>query len=389
MLGAFIGCESPGSVGSGLTDSEADVEIFKDTIEVVTTERFNSFSGDYSYFSAGGFSDPLFGDLKATAMIKPALPTTSSDTLWEENTAMKMRILFDSANVYGDTLAEQSFDVYKIDEYWRRQAFKLKGDIELDQSQKVASFTVGTEDSLEVPLDQTWVNENYRPYTEDLEADSTVNADSLYANQEFGLALVPTNSNKIIPIDISSTRFLIEDAGEDTLQVTSNQWAYYMERSNEPEPVEGEAVAYSLMESTLNFGLDISGIDSISGPSISKAEFVFHQEQDVMEQSISGSVKRPQAESALLHLIDSEGDKLSKLVPGNPIASGTYSEEDQSFHFNVTTIIQNGLINGFDEDQQFYITLPNNGSVKSSLISIDPESANPPELVITYLKNSE
>ncbi|MCW9706859.1 hypothetical protein [Fodinibius salsisoli] len=385
----MIGCESPGSVGSGLTDSEADVVVYRDTVATVTTEQFNSYSGDYAFFSAGGFNDPLFGEMRATGMIKPALPNTSSDTLWDENTVMKMRILFDSPNVYGDTLADQSFDVYQIDEYWRRQAFKLQDDIRIDESQKVASFTVGSEDSLEVQLDQAWVNENYRPYTEELAADSTVDEDSLYANQEFGLALVPTNSNKIIPIDISSTRFLIEDAGEDTVQVATNQWAFFMSRNNEPALPEGSVPVHSLLESALSFNYDLTEIDNISGPSISRAELVFHQNEDAMNQTVSGSVKRPQAQSALLHLIDPNGDTLSKLVPGNPVANGLYSEEDQAFHFNVTALVQNGLINnGLDEDQRFYITLPDNGAIKSSLIS-GSASVNPPELVITYLKNSQ
>ena len=382
-LGLIImlaGCDRPGSVGSGLTDSGAEVETRSDTIEVVSTRSFNAFSGNYSRFSAGGFNDPIFGDVTTTGFIKPALPS-ASDTLTQDAT-VKMRLLFDNADVLGDTLGQQTFDVYEVNEFWRPNAVKLNGDLAIDNNSRVATFTVGEEDSLEVTLDPQWVDDNYRPY---VDSDSTT-TDSLYKNQEFGLALVPTNSTKVIPFDVSSTRFVIENPDADTATVSSSQWAYQMKRSNQPEPPQGTAVVHNMLEQALKFSFDVSGID-LSGPDISRAELIFYQDEGALSQSVSASQNRPLSENVQLHYVDSTQTP-DNLLPGSPIATGSFSEEDNAYHFNVTQFIQSGLINDLPEGQSFYMTLPNDGTVKSSLIYIDPESVSPPELVITYLKNT-
>ncbi|HLR32980.1 MAG TPA: hypothetical protein VK074_10840, partial [Fodinibius sp.] len=294
----------------------------------------------------------------------------------------KMRIIFDSGQVYGDTLADQEFEVYKIEEYWRGRAYKLNDNIQLDRSQTVASFTAGTEDSMDVVLDPGWVSDYYYKYAESGEA----NADSLYENEVYGLAIVPSGSNKIIPLDAQSTRFVIENPETDTFQVSSSQWAFDMSRTNEPEHPEGSVAVYNMMEKLLSFQLDISDID-INGPNISRAELIFYQDDTTMKQSISGSVKRPQPQSAQLQFVNS-AQVPDNLIAGSPVSSATYSEDDQAFHFNITSLMQNGLVSGFPENRRFYFMLPNNGTVKASLISLDSTGERAPKLVITYLKTS-
>lgn len=378
----ITGCDNPGSVGADIPGSGgASVEVVEDTISIVADTTFNSYSGSFSYFSAGAFSDPLFGDLRATGMLKPALP--NNDSL-EADAKMKMRLLLSADDVYGDTLASQSFDVYEISEFWRARAYKLKDEIQLDKSRKIASFTVGTEDSMDVLLDQQWVQNSYLSYT--LTDSTAAYEDSLYDEQEFGLALVPTNSNKIIPLDARSTRFVIQNPETDTFEVGTDQSAYYLSRMNEPAPPEGSKPVHNMLERILSFGMDLSGVEA-NGPTISKAELIFYQNQQAMEQSISGTVQRPQPQSALLHFVDPEQTP-ANLIPGNPIASGTYSEEDHAYHFDVTSVVRSGLINGLSESQKFYLTLPNDGTVKSTLITVDPSSPRAPKLIITYLKNS-
>src|SRR5699024_2291507 len=230
----LAGCDSPGSVGSGLTDSGAEVQVVKDTITVTEIHQFNSFSGNYRAISAGQFNDPLCGEISATRFLYPSLP--SADTLFAQGGAlMKLRLLYSTSMVYGDTLSSQTFDIFPITEYWRANAHKIGDNLQINENKKVASFTLGEVDSLEVILDDQWVNQHYRPYAE---ADSSAidfngSIDSTYKNQEYGLAMVPVNSNKVIPFDMSSTSFVIENA-EDTLVVPPNQWAYHRSRKNQP-----------------------------------------------------------------------------------------------------------------------------------------------------------
>lgn len=382
----LAGCDSPGSVGSGLTDSGAEVQVVKDTITVTEIHQFNSFSGNYRAISAGQFNDPLFGEISATSFLKPSLP--SADTLFAQGGAlMKLRLLYSTSMVYGDTLSSQTFDIFPITEYWRANAHKIGDNLQINENKKVASFTLGEVDSLEVILDEQWVNQHYRPYAE---ADSSAidfngSIDSTYKNQEYGLAMVPVNSNKVIPFDMSSTSFVIENA-EDTLVVPPNQWAYHRSRKNQPAPPSGTATIHNMLEQVLSFSLDLEAID-VSGPNISRAELIFYQDQSALEQSLTGAEQRPQPQVAYLHYID-PAETPDNLLPGNPVSQGTFSTEDNAFHFELTQFMQRSFVNGLAEEKDFYITLPNNGSVQSSLLFADPASIHPPELIITYLKNT-
>lgn len=376
-FGIITGCENPGSVGSNLSESGAEVEITDLPVEGVETVSFNSYSGNFSYFSAGAYNDPIFGEMEATGFLKPALPASSDDSL-QQDAIMKMRLLFDWEHVYGDTLADQTFDVYPIQEFWRGNAFRLKDEIQIDENDKIASFTVEEDDSLDVILDSEWVDNNYRPYI------GAENADSLYEDEVFGLALVPTGGGKILPLNSSSTRFVIENPESDTFEVASDRWAYQLSRVNEGEVSEGVVKTYNMLENTLTFDLDLSGIE-VSGPNISKAELVFYRNASMSDPA--SQIKRQNVQSVNLHFVDPK-DAPDNLVPGNPVVSGTYSEKDQAYHFDVTTLIQSELIDGLPEEQQFYITLPMNGSVKTDLIYSSTSDVNPPKLEITYLKNS-
>ena len=384
----LAGCESPGSVGSDLGESKADVVV--DTlsdnyITGITTRSFNYYSGNFQFFSAGEYEDPLFGNLRATGLIKPSLPTTAGDSLTQDS-EMSMRLIFDGSRVYGDSLAEQTYDLYEVNELWRGRAFKLYDDIQLDELQgPISSFTVGVEDSIDVPLPQEWVD-TYRAYAD------TANADSLYEREVFGLALVPTgDSNKIVAPNMSSTRFsIINPTEEDTFDVNSNRWAYMLERGGSSFP-EGSVALHSTNEQILSFGLDLGSTD-IRATDISKAELVLYQNNELMDQSMqseSPTSDRPAVQLAQLYLVNP--DQLpDNITPGSPVANGFYSEDDEAFHFSITSQIQSILLNdGLSEDSEFVVTLGPNGIVRSSVIYTNDAPADKrPKLIITSLKNN-
>jgi hypothetical protein len=388
LLG-LAGCESPGSVGSDLGESKADVVI--DTLSGsnftnMGTRSFNFYSGDFQFISAGQFDDPLYGNLKATALIKPTLPIVAEDSL-TPNSQMSMRLSFDGSRVYGDSLANQTFDVYEIDELWRSESFKIYDDIQLDEANgPITSFTLGAEDSLDVPLPDEWVD-TYQAYSD------TTNADSLYERDVFGLALVPTSeSNKIIAANIGTTRFsVINPVDEDTFEVNSDRWAYMLERGSGSTLPQGSVALHSTNEQIVNFNLDLSSLD-IQATDVAKAELVFYQNTDLMDQSlqsVSPSAGRPEVQVAQLHLVNSE-QLPDNITPGNPIANGIYSTDDEAFHFSFTSQIQNLLTgDGVPEGNEFLITLNPNGIIRSSVIYTNEAPADKqPKLIITSLKNN-
>lgn len=383
------GCDNPGSVGSELGGSESEVvsdTLFIDSVQAIEP---NSYSGELSYFSAGQYEDPLFGSMTATGFLKPNLPA-SSDTV-EANAKMLMRVLFDGSQVYGDSTAGQEFTIYEIDELWRDRALKIHDDIQINTNAQVGSFTVGDKDSIDVELSSEWLGK-YRQYAD------TSNADSLYKYDLFGLALVPEDGGKIIPLKRSNTRFVIQNPEADSFEVALNQWGYNLQRGTENAIPSGSVPLYSTYESVINFGdLGISKLN-IQPSGLSRAMLVLSQNNPVMEQSLESepsTVKRPEETTAYLHFADPTQvpDNIDPGVPTDNVfkIGGLYSSEDGTYRFDITSLVENILRNGFPEGREFFITFPNDGVIKPSLIYSNSDQApkdKQPKIIITSLKNS-
>lgn len=388
------GCENPGPVGSGLTDSGGEVETDTLIINGVESISAPSYSGALPYFSAGQFDDPLFGNLMARGLIKPNLPP-QSDTAktMNENATMLMRLELDNDQVYGDSTADQRFSIYEVSELWRGRALKVNDDITIDQNNKLGEFTIGFTDSLTVNLSEMapdWVNRYYQF------AKDTTNADSSYKYGMYGLALVPENSNKVVPVNIQTSGFVIQNPEADTFSVGSNQWGYTLQRGSNTSIPQGSAPFYSTYEQVLHFSdLGLSDVD-ISVTGLSRAEMIFHQNTSIMEQTLqSASDQRPQEQTVYLHLAN-PANIPDNIDPGPPVdgflrVQGTYVPSDGTYRFDVTNMVGRILQEGIPENKEFFVTFPNNGIIKPGLVYTDSDQVlmkNKPKIVITSLKNS-
>lgn len=396
ILVGISACENPGSVGGDLTDPVS--EVVQDTVLInnVRAVDATSYSGELNYFSAGSYEDPLLGSINVTGYLKPNLPS-ENDTI-KTDAEVFLRLMYDSGKVYGDSVASQQFDLYQIDEYWRDRALKVDNELALG-SQKLGEFSVGTEDSLMVNLSEIapqWVDE-YRSYAQDSKEDTTSAADSAYVYEAHGLALVAQNSEKIMPFYRESSQFVIQHPEADTFDVPLNRWGFHLGRGNNSAVPQGSLPLHSTYESVINFEeLGISGLD-IQPAGLSRAVLVLYENTSALEQSMAGepsTAKRAKEQTAYLHLANPEGVP-ENIDPGAPLNNptrlqGAYLEDDGTFRFDVTNLVDNILRNGFPEDREFFITLPNDGGVKSTIILDDsdqvPESLKP-KLIITSLKN--
>ncbi|MGD8749165.1 MAG: hypothetical protein PVI44_11910 [Balneolaceae bacterium] len=378
------GCDDAGPVGSDLTKPGAEVTVDTITVNTIDTTHTSTFSGGKNYFSAGAYSDPIFGDISAIGMVEPKLPP-SVDSV-QSNAKMLMRIIINGDEVYGDSSAIQDFDIYEIDEYWEIAGQKMKDDIKINMNAKVASFSIGEEDSLDVELSSNWFDKYYK-----FASDTSSDADSLYEHEVYGLALVPQNSKKIIPLDRTSTRFVIQNPDTDTVSVNMSKYAYSLDRTNESFP-QGSVPLYSTYESVLQLDVDLSDINA-EASTISKTELVLYQNNAALEQSLQSeplSVQRPPEKNVQLHLADPE-DIPKAIDPGSPIASGAYNRTDGAYHLDITSLAQQILLNGFPAGQKNYITLINNGIITPSLLYTNSEQVpvnKKPKIIITYLKNT-
>ena len=380
----FYSCENPGSVGESFTD--IGTEIVVDTLEIgdISTDSVDAFSGMLNYISAGQFNDPMFGNIKATGLIRPSLPSSSSESDFVSGAEMRLKLVFDKNLVYGDRLSTAQYDLVEIDQVWRGKSWKLSNDVQLANNDPIASFEVGQEDSLEVPLDSAWVSRYREFYLSDAS-----NRDSLYTYEFHGLALVPRNETKIIPFDPSGSEFVIYNPEADTVSVEPSHWAYSLERTNAPEAPSGSEKAFSTLERVLSFGLDLEEKNLIN-VNISKVDLVLYQNTEAMDESlsqVSASAERPDNTSARLHLINPD-QASTVLDPGDPIVVGQYKEADQAFHFNITSFVNEVLVNGVPEGRKFYFRLQtNNGVVRSSLLyNHNAPVGKRPTIIVTSTK---
>ena len=396
VLAGLSACENPGSVGGELTDPTA--EVVQDTLIVNNLQSIDatSYSGDLSFFSAGRYDDPLLGSLKATGYLKPFLPS-ENDTM-KADAEMLMRLMFNTEQVYGDSLGSQQFDLYEMGQFWRDRALTLDDELEL-QSEKLGEFTVGSADSLVINLSDIapeWVDK-YRSYAQDSKEDTTNAADSTYIYEAHGLALVPQGNGKIVPLTSDSIGFIIQHPEADTFDVGLSRSGYHLNRGA-ASLSQGSLPLHSTYESVLNFErLGISEID-IQPAGLSRAELVLHENTAALEQSLDGepsSAQRAKEQTAFLHLANPDGLP-ENIDPGAPLNSptrlqGVYSPEDGTYRFDITTIVENIIRNGFPEDREFFVTLPNDGAIKSTVIMADGNQVSDglqPKIIITSLKNN-
>lgn len=402
VLLGLSACENPGSVGGDLTEPGSEVE--RDTLIIndVRTVNAPSYSGELDYFSAGSFEDQLFGTINATGYLKPNLPS-SSDTLRDDGEVF-LRVMYDLGQTYGDTVATQDYDLFRVDQYWRDRALKVDDELDLE-GQRIGELSIGRDDSVMINLSEVapdWV-EDYRNYSRDSKEDTTGQADSTYTYEENGLALVSQNNEKVIPLSRESTRIVAinpenDDAEADTFDVGLNRWGYYLDRVDDGSIPEGSLALHSTFESVINFKeLGISQLD-LQSPGLSRAELIFYENSSALEQSLNGepgTTQRAKDQTAFLHLAE-PGEVPENIDPGAPQNSpttvqGSYSSDDGTYRFDVTSLVENILQNGAPENREFFITLPNDGAVKSTLLMSDSDqvpNSLKPKIIITSLKNS-
>lgn len=383
-------CENPGTVGGSFTDIGSEVVI--DTLEIgpVEIDSIESYSGRLSYFSSGRFNDPLFGNLTVTGLLRPSLPSASSANEIEDGATIWLNLAIDQNGVYGDTQASAQFDLVEIDQVWRGKSWQLHDEVQLAESDPVASFEVSPSDTLKrvpIDIDHEWTREYIRFY-ESSEADR----DSSYTYNFHGLAVVSTEASpKIVPFDASESEFIIISPDEeDTTSIGLNQWAYSLQRTEELPAPEGSVTVHSTLEKVLVFDMDLTE-QAFGTVNIAKVDLVFYRNNQVLNETIQqapASASRPPAPTARLHFIYPENASTT-LDPGSPIVAGRYDEDDEAYHFNITAYVNSVLINSQETDRRFYVRLHvNDGTVRSSLLynhEAAPEKR--PKLIVTSTKS--
>ncbi|MBN2731086.1 MAG: hypothetical protein JXR26_01530 [Balneolaceae bacterium] len=388
------GCKDSGSVGSSFPGSGADVQV--DTLELsqLQGDTLSAISGSLNLFSTGRYQDPVFGDISATALIRPDLEAKDTTRSIDADTRMQLRLAISKDDVYGDTLAAQQYDVVELANIFRGNEINIDDDVQTTGA-PVGSFTVTNEDTVTVDLSSSWVQKYGAFYN-----DTTSTRDSSYVRQFPGLAIVPQNSAKIIAINpgeskILATNLNISEAADstvsDSLSINFEEWAFTADRTNVTAPDPGSQIIHNTLERVFRFNFDFSR-ENLGARNISQVKLVFYRDNTLLNSSPLGTnVVRPTQGSLRLHLV--EGDELPQSIdPGNalglPTGTGFYQSDDGAYYIDITGDILGRFLENVSSDQTFYVTFSrNNGALRSSIIFNDQAgSVNSPKVIITSTK---
>ncbi|MDX1671868.1 MAG: hypothetical protein R3211_05965, partial [Balneolaceae bacterium] len=241
------------------------------------------------------------------------------------------------------------------------------------------------QDTVEVPLDDNWV-QDYRNFfiREDAQRDSVYRVDF------HGLAIVPRNNAKILGFERGGTEFIIENVLADTLSQGLNDWAYSLQRTNVPAAPAGTDILHSTLENIVQFDMDLTR-ENLGTVNISKVELVISQDRETLANTIgqvSTSAVRPPLNGINLSLADPR-DVPIVLSSSFALSSDSLTADDEVLRFNITTFTNSVLLSGVPEQQRFYLSLqPANGLIRSSLIyNSNAPAGKKPKLIITSIQS--
>lgn len=378
----LAGCEDPGVVGNEFVGNDASVVI--DTLKVTDfdTTSFQAYSGGYSYFSAGQYSDPVFGDVEAIGLIRPTILNQVADTV-EADAKVYLSLITDPANVYGDTTVTSTFDLVEIDAPWRQNEVKYDSDIPLSSNVILSDISIGMDDSVAVELPDSWV-QKYRDYVNGV--DSLKN--EVYKSEYFGFALVPTNSSKIIAFKYapggSSTRLYVDNPADTTIRYqVIRDHATLVSRQNEPALGDSLSAFYSTQSRVFDLGIPISG-DSLGSQNLARVELVLRRAEEQMTLP-ENNVRPPSTGYNLYYLNpDDIPFTLYSYSVGN---AANVDSTDFSFRFNLTAHANSVLFEGSPNTRIIGVVKNNNGLVHSELLYNTQAALKEPKILLTTVKS--
>ncbi|MDZ7692412.1 MAG: hypothetical protein U5K69_14970 [Balneolaceae bacterium] len=379
----ITGCEDPGIIGQGFTDTNTTVEVDTFQVSGVESESYEYYTGSLSYLSAGQFVDPVFGDMKSIGLIRPLLVAEGTDI--SINASMKLRLAIDQQYVYGDSTDPAEFDLVELDQAWRGNAWRISDQPQFRNANPVGTFTVDRQDSIDVELSSNFLARyiNYVSGNEDRDT---------YRTNFGGLAIVPKDSTKILPIQSQETSFIIENPEDDTLEFGLRDWAFSLERASQGAVPAETSKWHSTLENVIKLDLDIPE-EELQAINISRVELVVYEDQMRLRNSmdqLSPTAGRPPISSARLFLLEPENVPVA-LESGNVLSNGVYNEDDGTYRFDITSFTNSVLISGIREELGFYLTLQtHNGIIRSSLLYNDEApQAKQPKIIVTSVQNQE
>lgn len=377
LIVSLISCEEENSVGGEFIGGS---KLKFDTLFVdnFTPQNDEIFSGNLQFTPVGIYNDPLFGNTKSNAFIKPQISALNFEDEVDDSYQLKLELITNSGATSGNTMSSVNFDIFPVTEFWRGNEVVSNDAISIDSTKSFGSFTHFSQDTLIIDLS----NDLLLELATYINNDSSI-VDSLYDFDFDGMAIVPrSGSSKIIFPDMFESRFVIISPEEDTTRFVTKSHAFNIERSN-ANNYQNRLYINSYFENfySLSFESALPNYDQIN---LLKAEFIVYEDVDQLNNSLPNSHSRTDVSSLELKSADAANLRYDLQFTGTEFFGAADSLND-SFRFDLTEHINQFLFTEPDEKTLYFNLNPSGGIMRSTLL-YDQTSVDSlrPKLILTF-----
>ncbi len=375
-------CDDTPVVGGNLSPDDVNVDadtLFVDNISVVSSP---SFSGNRPFVTAGYVNDPVFGELEATAMIRPSISRQQEDFISDDAQAF---IGFEVDHIYGSTSESAEFQIVEIDRRWRSTTWRYDS-IPALSDRVVADFTVTDTDSLNIQLPDEWLDK----YREIFHNTSSSERDSLYRSDMPGLAIIPAGgSDKLFSIGMVDARLIINNHDEDLddLEKSFSSWAVSVQTEiDADQDEEGSVTLLNTMGAMLEIDFPVTE-EFLGTSNFSRLELVIYEDTLSMDTDIHGDFVRPRSQTSRLYYLEPEDLNLAVAV--DPVLQANRRSEDSSHRYNLTNFATD-RIHGSSSTRKLYLAYGfNDGRVIPMKFGAADNPEFRPRLLITSISQQQ
>ena len=375
-------CEETNTVGVDFIQESA-IQVDTVFIDQINLIDIDPYLGQLSYSALGSFQDLLFGEISSTLYFKPSINAFSTDTVLD-NMRFEMRLHLMEDGIYGDTSSTAEFDVYRIQNSWHGPSFRQSTGVNLG-IERIGDFSdadIDTNGNVHVALGGSWD----AFYREVFNVDDDSTRLTRYAEEDFGLAIVPKNTSNRIRIATIRTSRLLVIGQEDTSSYGMQDWAYNIEREV-VDPIPNRLLLHNTFEQVLKLDLKSLG-EQLPNTNFVRAELVLEEDTTRANTSLSEHEQRLNVPGFRM----SEGDFIDLAYQfgfsDNNIINGYPSKG--RFRFDVTRLLNDQIYNNNPIKDSYIYPYVNAGYIGSNILySNDAPPDKRPRLIIHSIQSEE
>lgn len=364
------GCKSENSINADFAGKLPKVRV--DTVYVTDLypDSLPMFNGALNldvvvgvrYGAAGSYNDPVFGQTDAIHLLRPRLTSKALIDTIDQNTRLFLELR--KEGITGDTLNATTFNLVEINRGWRGNAWTKDSSITNGLGQTLATFTWTNEDSVLIPLPDSFRDRySRRSYT----------PDSISVPDIHGFAVVPSGSGKIVMIRSENIRmfmfhtYTITGTTRDTTirrAVFMRSWATSWASSGRTVPA-GSMLVDNTFRNVISFDIEATP-EKLGTRNVLNAELVMFE--DTVNNRLNLPPNHIRARSSQMDLFQlAQADLRYDLYHVTPSLRMQFTAADKSYRTNLTNVLNTQLRRNQLDGLRFYLSYKANSGIGSAV----------------------